>query len=86
MRYRDPPVCWDPQCEIPEWMRETGLIVRANVGVYRQQYSREDWQITESYQSGIISILTYGIYKTYSEHGKVQYNFDSDMRDQTYTV
>ena len=34
----------------------------------------------------MISILTYGIYKTYSEHGKVQYTFDSDMRNPMYTV
>jgi len=84
--YRDPPVWWDPQSEIPEWLQEKCLIVWPNEGVCGQEYSREDWQITEPLQSGIISILTYGIYKTYSEHGKVQYNFDSDMRDQTYTV
>jgi len=83
---RDPPVWWDLQCEIPEWLREKSLIVWPNIGVCGQEYSREDWQITESLQSCIISILTYGIYKTYSEHGKVQYNFDSDMRDPTYTV
>lgn len=31
-------------------------------------------------------MLTSGTYITYSEHGKVQYNFDPDMGDQMYTV
>jgi hypothetical protein len=31
--YRDPPVWWDPQSEIPEWLREKSLIVWPNVGV-----------------------------------------------------
>ena len=42
--YRDPPVWWDPQSEIPEWLQEKGLIVWPNVGVCGQEYSREDWQ------------------------------------------
>jgi len=46
--YRDPPVWWDPQSKIPEWLREKGLIVWPNVGVCGQEYSREDWQITET--------------------------------------
>jgi hypothetical protein len=46
--YQDPPVWWDPQSEIPEWLREKGLIVWPNVGVCGQEYSREDWQITET--------------------------------------
>jgi len=46
--YRDPPVWWDPQSEIPEWLREKGLIVWPNVGFGGQEYSREDWQITET--------------------------------------
>jgi len=46
--YRDPPVWWDPQSEIPEWLPEKGLLVWPNVGVCGQEYSREDWQITET--------------------------------------
>jgi hypothetical protein len=46
--YRDPPVWWDPQSEIPEWLREKGLIVWPNVEVCGQEYSQEDWQITET--------------------------------------
>jgi hypothetical protein len=46
--YRNPPVWWDPQSEIPEWLWEKGLIVWPNVGVCGQEYSREDWQITET--------------------------------------
>ena len=53
-------------------MCENGLTVSPNIDVYGQEYCREDWQITEIQQSGVISILTYGTYKTYSERGKVQ--------------
>jgi len=84
--YHNPAGWWDPQIEIPELFQEIGLIVWPNIGVCMQEYSQDDWQITKTQQSGIISILTYGIYKTYSEHGKVQYKFDYDMRDPTYTV
>jgi hypothetical protein len=46
--YRDSQVCWDLQSEIPKWLREKGVIVWPNVGVCGQEYSREDWQITET--------------------------------------
>jgi hypothetical protein len=61
--YRDPPVWWDPQSKIPAWLWGNGLLVLSNLGVCGQAYSRKDWQITETYQSGIISILSYGIDK-----------------------
>jgi hypothetical protein len=35
--YRDRPVWWDPQSEIPMWLRELGLIVRPNVGICGQE-------------------------------------------------
>jgi len=60
--YRDLPVWWDPQSEIPELLHEKGLILWPNIGVCGQEYGREDWQITETCQSSIISILTYGTY------------------------
>jgi len=71
---------------IPAWLWEKCLIVWPNIGVCGQEYSQEDWQITETEQSSIISILTDGIYKTYSKPGEVQYNFDSDIRDPMYMV
>ena len=86
MPYQDPTVWWDFQSEIPEWLQEKGLILWPNIGVCGQEYSREDWQITETEQSGKISILTYGTYKTYSKHGNVQYNIDYDMGDPMYMV
>jgi len=46
--YRDAPVCSDLLSEMPEWLREKGVIVWPNVGVCGQEYSREDWQITET--------------------------------------
>jgi len=46
--YQDPPVWWDLQSVIPEWLREKGLTVWPNVEVCGQEYSREDWQITET--------------------------------------
>jgi len=84
--YWDPHLWCNPQGEIPEWLLEQGFIVQPNVGVCGQEYIPEDWQITETYQSGIISILTYGTYKTYSRHGKVQYNSDSGMGEQMHPV
>ena len=43
---RNPPVWWDPQSMIPQWLREKGLIVWPNVVVCRQEYSQEDLKIT----------------------------------------
>jgi len=48
MPYRDPPVWWDSPSNNPEWLREKGLIVWPHVGACGQQYSWEDWQITET--------------------------------------
>jgi len=46
--YLDSPVWFDLQSEIPEWLCEKGVIVWPNVGVCGQEYSWEDWQITET--------------------------------------
>jgi hypothetical protein len=46
--YRDTTVWWDQQSEFPKWLRQKGLIVWPNIRVCGQQYSREDWQITET--------------------------------------
>jgi len=46
--YGDPPVLLNPQSGIPELLREKGLIVWPKVGVCGQEYSRDDWQITET--------------------------------------
>jgi len=37
--YWDPPVWWDLQSEIPEWLCKNGLIVWPNIGVCGQEYS-----------------------------------------------
>jgi len=48
MQFRDPAVWWDPQSEIREWLWEKCLIELPNVGVFGHEYSREDWQITDT--------------------------------------
>jgi len=45
---QDSPVWWHPQSEIPEWLPKKGPIVWPKVGVCGQEYSQEDWQITET--------------------------------------
>jgi len=46
--YWNLPVWWDPQSEIPEWLREKGLIVRPKVGVCEYEYGREDWYFPDN--------------------------------------
>jgi len=46
--YRDSPVWWDLLSEIPQWLREKGLIVWPNLGVCGQEYGQDDWQIAET--------------------------------------